>query len=343
MKVLQVIDRLNIGGAERVMLNISQLLAGEGVEVGVLLFNAGFPLDKCIDNRAKIYVLNRSNKYSLQKLKKANSICSGYDIVHVHMRHCYTYVRLAQLLFGGKYKIILHDHYGDIEINKSIPTGWNTLFKPRYYIGVSNTLIDWAQHTLNVPANRTWLLANTVIPPINNVSIGNGNMNTILMVANIRQTKNIEFAVNLFKKLDYECTIYGNKTDEVYYSSIVQLIDGNPKIKIIQGISDVWREYNKYSMAVHCGVSETGPLVLLEYLAYGMPFIAYKTGEVAERIYKELPECFMDSFDTSGWVTRIHQIRQKNMGDKLKAVFRNHFSPEKYIKQCLEIYSDVSC
>ena len=106
MNVLQVIDRLNIGGAERVMLNITRLLAERNIEVGVLLFNEGFALDKDIDKRAKLFVLNRNNKFSIAKLYKTFRICSKYEIVHVHMRHCYRYVKLAQLLFGGKFKVI---------------------------------------------------------------------------------------------------------------------------------------------------------------------------------------------------------------------------------------------
>lgn len=343
MKVLQVIDRLNIGGAEKVMLTITKLLADKGVDTGVLIFNPGFPLDKDIDKRARLFILGRKNKYSLASLYQANTFCSGYDIVHVHMRHCYTYIKLAQLLFRGKYKIILHDHYGDIEMDKSIPMGWNLIFKPRYYIGVSNTLVSWALNTLKTNPAKTYLLSNTIIPDTS-VSHHTPLQNKAVMVANIRQTKHIEFAVSLFNQLDWELDIYGNKTDEDYYNKVIALINSNPKIKIIQGVSNLSTIYNRYSIAVHCGVSETGPLVLLEYLAYGIPFIAYKTGEVADVVSKELPILFMDSFNTEDWIARIYEIsRRDDLPPKLTAIFKQYFSPAKYIDKCLEIYRDVNC
>lgn len=342
MKVLQVIDRLNIGGAERVMLNITHLLAERNIEVGVLLFNQGFAFDKDIDKRAKLFVLNRNNKFSIAKLHKTFRTCSEYEIVHVHMRHCYRYIKLAQLLFGGKFKVILHDHYGNIEIDKNIPSGFNSILKPAYYIGVSQTLTTWALTALKTNPLHTYLLPNTILlgKPIDHNS--RKTEQKVFMVSNIRETKNIEFAISLFQRLKWDSTIYGNKADDKYFDKITSLIQGDPIIKIVSGKTDFADVYKEYAIAVHCGVSETGPLVLLEYLANGIPFIAYKTGDVSDTVAKELPLHFMDSFDVDEWTKRIQEIlKQEDLTDKLKNVFKKHFSPDKYIDECLRIYQEV--
>ena len=343
MKILHVIDRLNIGGAERVFLDSIKLLTDRGVHTGAMIFNAGFPWDGEIDKRVTITVLNRTNKYSISKLKQANSTCSAYDIVHVHMRHCYAYIRAAQLLFRGKYKIIFHDHYGNIEIDTSVPVRLKYVFKPEYYIGVSQTLVKWATDKLLLRPEHIFYLSNTIIP---NTTVNyqyKPATKKCLLISNIRQTKNIEFAIELSKKLGFELTIYGNSGDEEYFSRINCLVGDDKKIQIVRSEQDIFKLANKFDFAIHCAKSETGPLVMLEYLAYGIPFIAYKTGEVAAVLANELPECFVSSFEQDEWQDKIAALNSIDRSDKLKSLFKKHFSAEKYIDECLKIYQKVLC
>lgn len=342
MKVLHVIDRLQIGGAEKVFIDITSLLCDTNVKVSALIFKAGFPLDTQIDKRIELHVLNRVNKYSIAKLYKTYRICSKHNIVHVHMRHCYNYVKLAQVMFGGSYKIILHDHYGDIEINPAIPFGLK-LFKPSYYIGVSKQLVEWSKTVLKVNPKYIYQLSNTIIPNKGIVYKYNSAEKKAMMVSNIRPTKNIEYAITLVKKMDWELDIYGNNGENEYFNFVNSQIQSNRRIKIIQGVTDFSKIYNTYNLAIHCAKSETGPLVLLEYLAYGIPFISYNTGEIANVVSRELPLHFMNSFDEEDWIDRIRVLMTEDgLSTKLKAVFWKYFSPEKYIEECLKIYESVN-
>ena len=50
-------------------------------------------------------------------------------------------------------------------------------------------------------------------------------------------------------------------------------------------------------VGLHVSKSETGPLVLLEYMCKSMPFIAYDTGEIAQHIKINFPSLIKDNFD----------------------------------------------
>ena len=81
---------------------------------------------------------------------------------------------------------------------------------------------------------------------------------------------------------------------------------------------------------------------MIEYLAAGLPFIAYKTGSAAEAIAEELPQLFMDNFGYSIWQERIQQILTDNeLPEKMKSLFAKKFSTEEYINKCLEIYKKI--
>lgn len=342
MKVLHVIDKLNIGGAERVFIDITHLLVEDGVNVGVMLFNEGGALDKQLDDRLNVHVLNRVNKYAINKMYEANKICTEYNIVHVHMRHVYAYMKVAQKLFRGKYTIVFHDHFGDIDINSAVPKSMKGMLRPDYYIGVSRSLVDWAVSTLGVSKDNAFLLSNTVIPNKDTKFTAKQQWQKGMMVANIRPTKNLEFAVELAKKAGFALDIYGNRSDEEYYSKIVALIGDNKNIKLIEGVTNFKDIYDQYDFAIHTAKSETGPLVLMEYMAYGIPFIAYRTGEVAEQVNDVIPQHLMESFEQEEWIKRMKGLSiAKDTSKKLKEVFNKYFSPEQYIATCRRIYESV--
>lgn len=344
MKVLHVIDELNIGGSERVFLDITRLLLDDGMEVGALLFNRGGALDDQLDSRLNLHVLERVNKYAINKMYEANKICAEYNIVHVHMRHCYAYIRLAQKLFRGKYTIVFHDHYGDIDINPEVPRNMKSMLRPEYYIGVSKSLVDWAIESVGVPADKAFLLSNTIIPNKDTRFEEKAEWKKAMMVANIRTTKNLEFAVALAQSCGLQLDIYGNRSDEAYYTKIKTLIGDSKNINLIEGVTNFKDLYNQYDFAMHTAKSETGPLVLMEYMAYGIPFIAYRTGEVAEQVFSIIPNHLMETFDTSEWVERIHVLsKTQNLSATLKTIFKDNFSPEQYINTCRRIYESIDC
>lgn len=335
MKILHVIDRLNVGGAEKVMVYLTSLLADHNINIAVLLFNEGFPLEQELDPKLKKHILNRKNKFSIKKLWQANRICSRYDIIHVHMRHNYAYMRLAQFLFGGKYIIILHDHFFN---TGHIHPALKGFIKPKYYIGVSRSLVKWAKDALGIDPSNIFLLPNTIVPKT--LSEKEGQSQTII-VSNLSAIKNIEFGIELCNYINEPLIIYGNNAEAEYANRIMALAE-KANVRIMSGISDVSTVFNSKSFALHCSKAESGPLVLLEYLAYGVPFLAYNTGEVAETVSGELPLHFIDSFDMQAWADRIRQIKaQGDISEKLKAVFNKYFDPKKYVQQCLNIYQTV--
>jgi glycosyltransferase involved in cell wall biosynthesis len=268
------------------------------------------------------------------------SICSRYQIVHVHMRHTYTYVRLAQIISFKKFKIIFHDHFGDTEINPRKLLTLKGLFKPEYYIGVGQHLVNWAISKLHIDHTRAFLLRNTVIASTETIQLN--SRQDLLMISNLSAIKNIELAIELANKLGRNLTIYGNALASAYSENILQSIENSPYVELIQGETNIQRFFVNYSLAIHTAHSETGPLVLLEYLARGIPFLAHATGEVAYVLKDELPDCFISQLDVAEWIERIDKILQNPPApEKLKSLFEKYFGTKQYGQQCVAIYKQA--
>lgn len=111
MKILQVITSLNIGGAEKLIVDIVPILMKRGHDVDVLIFNKkDTSLKKKLqESGVKIYSLGNSfyNPFFILKLIP---FLSAYDIVHTHNTACQYFVALAKLFSFSSCKTVTTEH-----------------------------------------------------------------------------------------------------------------------------------------------------------------------------------------------------------------------------------------
>lgn len=351
MKILQVIDKLDIGGTERVAIDLAILLAkNKKIEVSFLCLLSLSILDKeLLENGISIKYLNRKNKYNPITLLRMLSVFNNYDIVHIHSRQVLRYVGLLNFIPNKKkYKIIFQDHYGKISTDKFISSYTKKAIKNTdAYIGVSSELTNWAiENHLN---KNIFQLSN--ISRKQNQFKKLNFPSKIITIGNFRPQKNYEFLCELISILPSEITIdiYGNKTDETYFKKIKQLIYSlklENRIKCFHNKTNISKYIKNYSLALHCASSETGPLVAIEYLLQEIPVIMYQTGEVANVLLKNNYPLLLNSFDKNLWKEKITSYfsdlqQQEILKNKTKEIVKKNFSEEEYVKKCIQIYQTL--
>lgn len=121
MRILHVITMLDIGGAERLMVDLLPLLRDIGHHrVELLLFNGvetAFRSELESKNirihelshghDVKKYHWNVYNPWNIIKLRK---FLRGYDIIHTHNTACQLYVPIANCLFRRREKLVTTEH-----------------------------------------------------------------------------------------------------------------------------------------------------------------------------------------------------------------------------------------
>ncbi|HCZ36521.1 MAG TPA: hypothetical protein DHV26_11420 [Cytophagales bacterium] len=351
MRILQVIDQLNVGGAERVLVDLSNILHARGHSIEVLTLVQSGKLSAQLHANIPTINLSRRTKFSISLLYRCNRICSNYDVIHVHLRYNFRYVALARWLFGGKYRLLLHDHFGDIEKDKQIPFGLSFFLKRNaWFAGVSKPLVEWALQVVGVKPRNTFLLSNIIVrkqvPGIKKRV--QSKRIKLLHVSNFREAKHHSFAIDLITSLKNQIAVevhfIGQVIDPLYYSKLNQQIglnDLSDTIQIYHNCEDVQVLMNDFDLAFHTAYQESGPLVLIEYLAQQLPFIAYRTGEVATQIQEIIPDFFMDDFNTNHWIDRIQFVLKKRDSYKpqMAAAFNSLYSSDAYYEKCINIYN----
>ena len=339
MKVLQVLDNLYLGGAERVFVNLCNWLDEKGVEViPAILVGTGLDLLDEIHTRYEPVVLGRKKRWDIDAASQLADLMKGVDLVHVHMRHNYRYVKLVQTIFNVKTKMLIHDHSSF----ESVPFGFKWLFKPQYYIGVSERIKNWAERNFQSQIKESFLLENTIEVC---TSLHEAPSRDLVLVSNIKPNKNQQFALEVAKARKLSLDFYGQIQNADYYQKLKNIVEGSLDgidVRFIHDCMNIQPVLGHYRLGLHVSLRETGPLVIMEYLAQGLPFLAYYTGEVARIVSREFPKYFINSFELDAWCARIEQLMaEKADSEKMMVVFEKHFGKEIYIEKCLNIYKKV--
>ncbi|MDE3234944.1 MAG: glycosyltransferase family 4 protein [Bacteroidota bacterium] len=349
--VIQVIDTLAPGGAERVLIDLSNILYMHGHRVKVLTTLAPGPLAEQLHKGIEVESLYRKSKWNPGTMYKLVKACKHFGLVHVHSTHNLRYVFFAFKIFFLRKPIFFHHHFGNIETDRSVHWSQRLIFPSTILIAVSRKIAAWALNDLKMPENRIYQLSNIVVKKeIPQQHIRNTDpILQLLLTANFRRAKHIEFAVVLIeilrKNRDVHLTIIGQEADTTYCEEIKQLIKEKKleaAITIIHHCDDVQQILYQYDMALHTATSESGPLVLIEYMAQQLPFLSYQTGEVVHQVITELPELILSNFETEAWSNRIQQVEQLDktvLKQRLLAVYEKYYSAEAYYKKCLDIYT----
>jgi glycosyltransferase involved in cell wall biosynthesis len=96
-------------------------------------------------------------------------------------------------------------------------------------------------------------------------------------------------------------------------------------------------------MGIFTSKSESGPLVVLEYLLCGLPFIAYKTGGISDILYKYFPDFFIDNFDDKIWVKKINKFKLNPPAidrEMVLDIIKTEFNRELYLNRLIKIYEN---
>ena len=173
---------------------------------------------------------------------------------------------------------------------------------------------------------------------------------SLVLVSNIKRIKNIEFAIELAsyyscnKKVDLD--IFYNSFDKEYLDELRNscIINSNYlRVNFINGEDEPQDYFYKYDLALHTSKNESGPLVILEYLAHGLPFLSFNTGQSIQLIKSNYSEFIINSFHLQDWVNSLDKILYNGRQFyklKLKNFFQKKYSLNNYYLQCKKIYQE---
>lgn len=326
MHVLHVIDSLGLGGAERMLVDIANATVADHHRVSVCVTRSDVALESELDARIELLVLGRKRTFdfgsALQFIRWARA--REIDVVHVHMRSSARFLVALKIVRALALPIVFHDHFGTIEIDQSVPTWFR--FGRRsidHYVGVYSKLEDWAVRA-GVPAERAstipngLALARITAGPVHDlrqelhlpshVSLG-------IQVASVRRDKALEIAIDALARTRnrerIHIAIVGVESDVSYGTECRARIAARGlegSVTFIGGRRDVPNLLRSADFGVLSSKTESGPLVLIEYLAARIPIAATRVGDIGNRLAQLAVPGFVAANDVDALAAAIDEI-----------------------------------
>ncbi len=347
LKILHVVAKLDAGGAEKTALVLSSVFVQRSHQVSIMVYEDGGEFEKYIQPGIELISLHREWKFNPLKLLKMAGIFKKFDVIHLHMGHTLRYAFLSQLfgLVPSSSRFFFHDQYGLIELSHKIGFFLRLGIQRNFYIGGRSTLIESILAKTGKNPTEVFYLGNYVKSfPKSGIKKEQGR---IALVSNFRFEKNMELAINLigeFADQGIQLDIYGQIVDKDYYQKIAELISSSglgDQVRIITTETNIQSVLPRYHFAIHTSRTEVYPLVILEYLAEGVPFLFFNAGEMTQLLAGSLRDFYIGDLELSSWkdgFTRMMSAPVDAHKDQIQDFYRKNYSEEKYYEECLQIY-----
>jgi len=170
MKVLQIINSLETGGAEKLLLESLPLYNNSGIEMDLLVMNGNeYPFMKELKalNCCKIYSLGQKSVYNPLHLFQIIAYLKKYHIVHVHLFPAQYWVVIAKLISFSKTKLVFTEHSTS---NRRIQSSW-LKYIDRFVYKKYHKIVCITPKVLNVVKKHTKLSEKNLHIILNGVNV----------------------------------------------------------------------------------------------------------------------------------------------------------------------------
>lgn len=296
--ILHIIDSLDLGGAERITIEIANATSRQFFRSSICVTRQGTTLARDISSDVSLFLLNRQARFNLWDIHRFVCLLSAnkIDLLLVHMYSSLLFVATARLLgFLPNIPIIFLDHNGDIELNRRLPLSVLCALKivKPWYVGVCQDLANAAIKG-GIPSEKVRTITNAIVfSPYENAKPADldryrPTINTPLgvIVANLRRTKDHFLYLEAFSRiqnLSWVLLVIGGHNEPDYFRQCQEMSQslglGN-RIYFLGPRLDVPEILRCCDFGLLSSRSESGPLVLLEYIAANLPFVSTKVGMI---------------------------------------------------------------
>ncbi|MDQ6472103.1 glycosyltransferase [Flavobacterium sp. LHD-80] len=351
MRIVQLIDTLEPGGAERMAVNYANALVKKITFSGLIATRSEGLLLAQIDERVSYNFLKKRKVIDFQAIRKLRKylIENKIDIIHAHSSSFFAAVLVKFTL--PNVKIVWHDHYG---ISQDLVSRKNLVLKFFSYfflgiIAVNSELRYWAKSYLF--CSNSIYLPNFIEDSCDSnetVTLKGEEGKRIICVANLRPQKNhnliVDAAAVLKNKFpDWSFHLFGKNFEDLYATHLLQKVRNlklQENVFFYGAINNIGSALQQCDIAVLPSLSEGLPLALLEYGLNKLPVVVTDVGEIPNIVISGEDGIIIQSSDLNGFTIAIEnlisdKIWRKELGLRLYCKISENYSEKIIIDRYL--------
>ena len=350
---MHVIDSLTVGGAERMLVDIANSTSAEGHQVSACATRHRGDLAAGLYPEIKFWELKRKRRFDLRALRLFAALAqdSETDLFHAHGRSTFAFLAFSKALGLIDRPIVIHDH--DNESDSAVPYWyrWAASRWASHYVGVYSKLEKWANNA-GIPRDRVSIIQNALdleriraAPPSGiREELGIPDDISLGIVVGHQHVKGTDLLMDAFAQSSHrqrtKLLIVGDTYDADYLRASCAQRDSlglTESIFFLGKRLDVASLLKSVDFAVVPSRVESGPLVLIEYMACGLPFVATNVGGVANQVAQLGVPGFIAPNDSRGLTLALDELLELSPVERSRRGKVGEDIADRYFNICLRL------
>lgn len=363
---MHVIDALTVGGSERMLVDIANSSAEAGHQVSACVTRLGRELAGALRPEIPLWELGRQRRFDWSAMRWFARIVRDQrvDVLHAHGRSTFAFLSLAKAQGLLSPPIVVHDHWGDIEYDMSVPFGfrWGAKRWAAQYVGVCPKLGLWAEQ-IGLPRERISVIQNALDfrrlnqaePADIRSEFGLGaDVPVGIVVAGQRFAKGTDLLLTAIalcaRGRAAKYLIVGAAQEQAFFQACQAKLAGlglSETVFFLGVRSDVPSLIKSADFALIASRTEAGPLVLIEYLASDLPVVYTRVGGIASQVAELGVPGAVAPGDAAALATALNELLQLPANARIARgkvggnVAREHFDIQGHMPEWYRVYSSA--
>lgn len=357
MRILQIIDSLEAGGAERMAVNYANALAEAIPFSGLVVSRKEGPLLQQLDKKVTYLFLNKKSAFDLRSVFRLKSFVkrNKIDIVHAHGTSFLTAI-LVKLTYP-KIKIIWHEHYG-ARANQSRTDNFILFFSSVFFSSVFVV-----NHQLEV-----WVIKNLLVKKVSYIPnfatfdekypkttfLRGKDEKRMVCLANLNPPKNhiallIAFKELKLSELGWSLHLIGKDYKDSYSIHLKEFINKNnleDNVFIYGSQNDIQHILSQATIGLLSSTDEGFPVTLLEYGLAQLPVVSTNVGYCSLIVKNDFSGLLFDPLNNLQIQAQLQKIisgklLRDSFGLHLQELVLKNYSKDKVIQLLLTKYKTL--
>jgi len=343
------------------LVDLANVSVAQGHAVTVCVTGRTADLGSDLASGIRLEVLGRQRRFTPIAFARLARLARGMDVVHAHMR---SNAALVAMLRAGRWiraPLVFHDHYGSIERDRSVPR-WFRLARGQIakYVGVYAALAEWAI-AAGMPPERVVAIPNAMDlrrlraakPHDLRGELGLPAQTCLaVLVASLRRDKGIEVMLDAVARMRerVHVAIVGGDGEPDYAAEMrarsVELGVAD-RVSFLGARADVPALLRGADLGLMSSHTESGPLVLIEYLAAKLPIVATRVGDIGRHLAERGVAGFVAAGDSAAFARELEIVvglsreARRARGEAPAALVDQRWNLETVMPQWYAVYEDA--
>ena len=358
MRILHVIESLDFGGAEKVVVDLARALLAHA-EVDICCVKHEGKLALQLDPRIRVFCLHKGEgndwrlPFRLARLIRGR----GYDVVHSHSWGVYLESALAAILARvARLVHTVHGHY------LSYPPGLKARFKKwlrhtlerllayRYdrIVTVSDSIQAYVRRDIGLSASRMTTIRNGVPCTAIRRTYSTPAVATFITVGRLAEVKNHAmmlraFAITVRAQPGARLRIIGDGPERQRLETQARELGIGERVEFLGFRSDVPRLLAEADVLLMSSRYEGVSIAILEAMCAGLPVIATRVGGVPETVQDGVTGLLVADNNSEAMAQAMQELmtsepERRRLGEGGQAMLQHEFSIDIVADRYFQIY-----